>query len=107
MLKKELRQNITDKIISKFKIIDIKFNIQTDSFYNGLRKIVINFALYNNIYNSVIQNLNISDDKLEFNKGVVPFVPITYIDQYIEVGTEDEIYHSLILFISNKNVVLC
>lgn len=35
---------------------------------------------------------------------VIPFVPLTYIDQYIEAGTEDEIYHSLILFISKKKM---
>lgn len=104
MLKKELRQNITDEIISKFKLIGIKFNIQNDTFYNGIRKIAINFALNNNIDKSIIQNLNISEDQLEFNQIVIPFVPLTYIDQYIEAGTEDEIYHSLILFISKKKM---
>jgi hypothetical protein len=93
-----------------FDILSYDFVMENISFKNGIAKIAFNFALEKGIcidtlkkgVNVQIQNRKIDD--ITFKYPVIPFVALNPMDEYIELKTDMELYHNLILF--NQNGIL-
>jgi len=100
--------------ISKFsfKILAYDFHIENIPFKNGIAKIAFNFALEKGIDFDVLKNgvdIQKTGDKLEditFKYCMTPFVALNPMDKYIELNTNMELYHNLILFNQN-NMLWC
>lgn len=93
-----------DKSKLHFEILTYNFFIENRAFINGLGKIAFNFALEKGISLDVLKerlDIEVEDDKvksIEFNYPIVPFFPLNPIDMHIELNTNIELYHNLILF---------
>ena len=91
-----------------FKIVAYDFPIKNRAFINGLGKIAFNFALEKGISLSVLKkglDIKVVGDKIEsiaFNYHVLPFYPLNPMDKHIELNTDMELYHNLILFSQGK-----
>lgn len=87
-----------------FEIVAYDFPIENRTFINGLGKIAFNFALEKGISLDVLKkglDIKVADEKIEsiaFNYPVLPFVPLNPMDKHIELNTDMELYHNLILF---------
>lgn len=87
-----------------FKIVAYDFPIENRAFINGLGKIAFNFALEKGISLDILKkglDIKVADEKIEsiaFNYSVLPFVPLNPMDKHIELNTDMELYHNLILF---------
>jgi hypothetical protein len=98
--------------ISKFpfKILAYDFPIENVSFNNGIAKIAFNFALAKGISFDVLKNgvdIRKTGNKIEsiiFKYPLVPFVALNPMDKYIELNTDMELYHNLILFNQNNRL---
>lgn len=94
------------------KIISYDFQIDNASFKNGLSKIALNFALDKGIPTHILKkgikltksNESITD--ITFTYPVIPFAALNPLDEYIELDTNVELYHNLILF-NQKNYLWC
>lgn len=102
----ELSKIIKGKIpASEFTILAYDFPIENRSFRDGMGKIAFNFALDQGIpFDKINSKVNIekgSNGKIrniEFNYLMIPFYPLNPFDEYIELETEMELFHNLILF---------
>lgn len=87
-----------------FEIVAYDFPIENRAFINGLGKIAFNFALEKGISLDILKkglDIKVVDEKIEsiaFNYSVLPFVPLNPMDKHIELNTDMELYHNLILF---------
>lgn len=87
-----------------FEIVVYDFPIENRAFINGLGKIAFNFALEKGISLDILKkglDIKVVDEKIEsiaFNYSVLPFVPLNPMDKHIELNTDMELYHNLILF---------
>lgn len=108
-LSKKLRCDISKL---DFKILEYNFDIKNSSFKNGISKIAFNFALEKGIcINKLKKGVNIEKndgeiEKISFNYPVIPFIALNPIDKYIELDTDMELYHNLILF-NQGNMLWC
>ncbi|WP_270283941.1 HNH endonuclease [[Clostridium] scindens] len=104
-LSKELKCDVSKL---EWEIVAYDFPIENKPFKNGLSKIAFNFALERGIPADVLKkgvNIKIVDDKivdLSFLYPVIPFVPLNPMDRHIELNTDMELYHNLILFSQGK-----
>lgn len=104
-LSKELKCDVSKL---EWEIVAYDFPIENKPFKNGLSKIAFNFALERGIPADVLKkgvNIKIVDDKivdLSFLYPVTPFVPLNPMDRHIELNTDMELYHNLILFSQGK-----
>lgn len=104
-LSKELKCDVSKL---EWEIAAYDFPIENKPFKNGLSKIAFNFALERGIPADVLKkgiNIKIVDDKmvdLSFLYPVIPFVPLNPMDRHIELNTDMELYHNLILFSQGK-----
>lgn len=108
----ELNKQLKCKIpSSEFTILGYDFSIDNRSFKNGMEKIAFNFALDSGIpIDTINSELNIEKDinekiiNIQFNYHMIPFFPLNPFDYYIELETEMELYHALILFNQGSNL---
>lgn len=104
-LSKELKCDVSKL---EWEIVAYDFLIENKPFKNGLSKIAFNFALERRIPADVLKNgvnIKIVDDKmvdLSFLYPIIPFVPLNPMDRHIELNTDIELYHNLILFSQGK-----
>lgn len=110
-LKKELKEKFDKSIFEKMEAKEIKFSLNNNDFKQGLRKIAVNYALESNIdvdeiVGIEVENINGKVNNVSFNQLVIPFIPITLLDNAIENYKEEQLYHSLILF-NKKNKLWC
>ena len=93
-----------------FKILAYDFKIENVSFNNGVAKIAFNFALAKGINFDVLKKglvVQKFKDKIEgitFNYPLIPFLSLNPMDTYIELNTDMELYHNLILFNQNNKL---
>lgn len=103
------KQKLTDEDLKSLEdgLLYLDFNLENNSFKNGIRKIAFNFAIEKNIPKKLLKNhLKIIDDNIEFSFPIIPFIPMNYFDEYIENESEFKMYHSLILF-NQENKLWC
>lgn len=93
-----------------FEILSYDFQIDNRAFEAGIKKIAFNFALekgvpYELLSKSVkvIEKNGIVED-VSFLFSIVPFVALNPMDEYIELETDMELYHNLILFNDGKKL---
>ena len=95
-----------------FKIISYDFNIENNSFKNGIAKIAFNFAIEKGVDFEIlrkgveINKKNEDIEKISFKFPLIPFIALNPIDTYLELETNMEFYHNLILF-SQENMLWC
>lgn len=95
-----------------FKDIIYKFDVNSPSFYNGIKKIAFNFAIDKNIpYDKMKNNIKIEKEgsivkDISFNFKSVPFYPLSPIDEFLELNYHIELFHFLLLF-NIKNRLWC
>ena len=95
-----------------FEIIAYDFQIENHSFKNGIGKIAFNFAVDKGIpLEKLSKGIEIAQtngevENIVFRFPVIPFVALNPIDKYLELDTEMELYHNLILF-SQGNMLWC
>ena len=108
-LSKKLKCNIND---IPLHLISYDFIIDNKSFNNGIKKIAFNFAIAKGIdINKINKGLDMIIEqnqlkKIEYNYEMIPFFPLNPMDEYIELNTDLELYHNLILF-SQDNKLWC
>lgn len=104
---KKLKRNIKD---IPLKIISYDFKVDNISFNNGIKKIAFNFAMDKGIdTNKISEGLEVIQEDgqikdIKYNYAMIPFVPLNPMDEYIELHTELELYHNLILFSQGNNL---
>lgn len=108
-LKKELKDRFDNSVLNKMKVKELKFNPTNISFKNGFRKIAINYAIdcgidINDIEGIVREKENGKIKNVTLNQLVIPFIPITILDNAIERYKENSLYHSLCLFNTNNKL---
>ena len=94
------------------EIVSFDFVLNNENFRNGMGKIAFNYALAQNIDFDLIKDGltvtksgdNITD--ISFKYPLVPFYPLNPLDDYLELCTETELYHNMILF-SQQNQLWC
>ena len=108
-LSKKLKCNIKD---IPLHLISYDFIIDNKSFNNGIKKIAFNFAIAKGIdINKINKGLDMIIEqnqlkKIEYNYEMIHFFPLNPMDEYIELNTDLELYHNLILF-SQDNKLWC
>ena len=110
-LKKELKGKFKESILEKMQVKEIKFNPSNNSFKNGFRKIAINYAIdcgvdINDIEGIAREKEDGKVTNVSLSQLVIPFIPITILDNAIEKYKEESLYHSLCLF-NSKNKLWC
>lgn len=96
----------------QFEIVSYDFCVDNISFKNGIGKIAFNFALEKGIdFERLSKSVDVKkvDGELKdisFNFSLIPFVALNPMDEYIELKTNVELYHNLILF-SQGNYLWC
>jgi len=86
------------------------FDLDNDSYKNGLSKMAFNFALQQSVSIDLLkdkiaiktQNDKVIDVKFKFQ--VIPFIALNPLDKYIELNTPMLLYHNLILFNENNQL---
>src|SRR5690606_27395406 len=110
--KQKYRRNFTNKDYEKFIVVSFCFEIDNENFSNGIGKIAVNFALTKEIpYESIENVIQVHKEfdeitKVKFLTPIIPFIPQNSFDSYIELETNYEPYHNLILF-SEGNLLIC
>lgn len=108
-LSNKLHKRVSD-ICPAPKIIYIKMQMEDEEFKNGLRKIAFNFALSKGVPLVLIQSgliVNRNRGKINdiaFNYPIIPFIPLNPVDEFVELYTEVELFHALILFADGPNL---
>ena len=109
-LSKNLKCDISN-IINDIIIIGYDFEIENNSFKQGMSKIALNFAISKGIKFEYLKSLvdikknnNAEIEMIDFKSIVLPFVPLNPIDRYLEETKETELYHNLILFNDENNL---
>lgn len=100
--------------VSKIKFTNIyyNFNIDDKAFKQGIKKIAFNFAVEKQIPISLlkekvkIKTSNNNIEEIVFDYKIMPFLPLNPIDEQIELNSNFELYHNLILF-NEKNLLWC
>lgn len=111
-LSKKEKRTLSKTDFCKFQVISYDIPIDNISFKNGLSKIAFNYALDSGIDSDMLlESLDIELDKgevrnISFNNILVPFYPLNPLDVHLELKTEFELYHNLILF-SQENYLWC
>lgn len=108
----ELSSEIRGKVpASEFKIVAYDFPLENRRFKDGMGKIAFNFALDQGIsLNKINSGVTIEKGqdgkvkKIQFDYLMIPFCPLNTFDEYIELETEMELYHNLILFSQEQKV---
>lgn len=98
--------------ISKIKldIIGFDFNIENKTFLPGLSKIAFNYAISKGIPLEKLQEgleIRWKDDVIEsinFKYKVIPFVALNPMDKYLELETDFQLYHNIMLFSQGENL---
>lgn len=94
------------------QIVAYDFDIDNENFRTGMAKIAFNYALDKGIDYGLlkrglkIQKHNETIQKVSFDYPMIPFYPLNPVDTYIELKTNFDLYHSLILF-SQQNHLWC
>lgn len=95
-----------------FQILSYDFLLENITIKNGIAKIAFNFALDKGIcLDALIDGVTVQEEDgkivdISFKYPVLPFMALNPIDKYIELDTEMELYHNLILY-SNSNMLWC
>ena len=100
--------------VSKIKFTNIyyNFNIDDKAFKQGIKKIAFNFAVEKQIPISLlkekvkIKTIDNNIEEIVFDYKIMPFLPLNPIDEQIELNSNFELYHNLILF-NEKNLLWC
>lgn len=106
-LSKKLRCDVSKL---KFEILSYDFLVENISFKNGIGKIAFNFALDKGIsFELISKGIDVKSkgeeiESISFKYPVIPFVALNPIDEYIELNTQMELYHNLILFSQDNNL---
>lgn len=109
-MKKELRRNLTKSELGKLDIFCYYFNLGNKEFMNGICKIAFNYAIEKGIpYDKISHILSVTKDEnkiseIKFKAPLIPFVPMNFFDYFLELETETELYHNLILFSYDKSL---
>lgn len=108
-MSKERRCSAEELKLSEKNIATIQFDWCDQSFRDGLSKIAVGFALDCGIDGTQLKygiETTVTDGVLavKFNFQIVPFCPLNLFDQYIELNTECQLYHHLILFQQGDNL---
>lgn len=109
MLSKKLQCDISKLSL---EIVAYDFSIENSAFINGICKIAFNFALEKGIdlvaltKGLEVKSVNGRIDNISFKYPVIPFVPLNPLDKHIELNTDMELYHNLLLF-SQDNILWC
>lgn len=110
--KQKYRRNLTKEDLMKFKIVSYDFKVSDSNFKNGISKIAFNFAVEKGIPYSKLKNILITKKEgtflkeINFSAQTIPFFPLNVFDEYLELETNIELYHNLILF-SFENYLMC
>ncbi len=94
------------------QIISYDFNINNNDFKTGIAKIAFNYALDKGIDFDILKGgLDIKKtgpniQAITFNYPIIPFYPLNPIDSFIELKTNFNLYHTMILF-SQHNTLWC
>lgn len=84
---------------NKYKTLFYKFDLDNQAFKMGMSKIAFNFAVYNKIPTLKLNKIfDVQNKKLLNNPIVIPFVPMTMFDYFMEFQDRPELYHILRLF---------
>ena len=84
---------------NKYKTLFYKFNMNNEAFKMGMSKIAFDFAIYNKIEPSKLNKIFDNDNKLLLPKPtIIPFLPMTMFDCFMEFQDAPELYHILRLF---------
>lgn len=108
-LSRELKSDISKLPL---QIVAYDFDLGNEIFQTGMAKIAFNYALDKGINLDILKHgLNIektNDDiqKISFTYPMIPFYPLNPVDKYIELDTDFNLYHSMILF-SQKSTLWC
>lgn len=110
-LSRQLRNNT--KILNlDFEILSYNFDISTEVFLQGVKKIAFNFAVEKKIDISFLQHgLEVKLNgkrvsKVRYNYYTIPFVPLNPMDCHMELEADFLPYHNLILF-SQERYLWC
>ncbi|MDD6967068.1 MAG: HNH endonuclease [Firmicutes bacterium] len=104
-LSRKLKQNVKEL---DWAILSYDFRIDNDSFRSGMGKIAFNYALECGIPPEKLQHgMNVqigggSPSAISFTYPLLPFVALNPMDHYLELETETQLYHNLILFSQNR-----
>lgn len=109
-LSKKEKRNLNKEDYESFQILSYDFNIDNQIFRNGMCKIAFNYALDAGIdVDKLIDNVDITCEhgkvkEIMFKNLLIPFVPLNSIDIHLELETDVELYHNLILFSQDNNL---
>jgi len=103
-LKKELKRNLAKSELEQLHIFCYYFNLGNEEFINGICKIAFNYAIDKGItYDKISHILSVTKEgdkisNIQFKAPLIPFIPLNAFDHFLELETETELYHNLILF---------
>ena len=108
-LSRELKTDISKLPL---QIVAYDFKLDNEIFHTGMAKIAFNYALDKGIdLDTLKHGLNIEKtandiQKISFTYPMIPFCPLNPVDYYIELETDFNLYHNMILF-SQESTLWC
>lgn len=108
-LSRELKADISKLPL---QIVAYDFKLDNEIFHTGMAKIAFNYALDKGIdLDTLKHGLNIEKtandiQKISFTYPMIPFCPLNPVDYYIELETDFNLYHNMILF-SQESTLWC
>lgn len=108
-LSRELKTDISKLSL---QIVAYDFKLDNEIFHTGMAKIAFNYALDKGIdLDTLKHGLNIEKtgdeiQKISFTYPLIPFCPLNPVDYYIELETDFNLYHNMILF-SQESTLWC
>lgn len=108
-LSRELKTDISKLPL---QIVAYDFKLDNEIFHTGMAKIAFNYALDKGIdLDTLKHGLNIEKtgdeiQKISFSYPMIPFCPLNPVDYYIELETDFNLYHNMILF-SQESTLWC
>ena len=108
-LSRELKTDISKLPL---QIVAYDFKLDNEIFHTGMAKIAFNYALDKCIdLDTLKHGLNIEKtgdeiQKISFSYPMIPFCPLNPVDYYIELETDFNLYHNMILF-SQESTLWC
>ena len=109
--KKTNKRNLCKSDLEKFKILYYHFNFKDQDFRNGICKVAFSYAIEKGIPKEKISNILIIEkdgnivQNISFKSKIIPFVPLNAFDRFLELDTQMELSHSLILYSCNNYLV--